>query len=564
GAGVEAVAQLARMQVRREAVHVREAPEVGLEVPVVGAQAAFPGIVDDDVAVTDVAHAALDQRVSGLAHQLVGHERAEPVPRVPAHRRRRREAVGERAQSHLASARSGGRSVLWVAARIERDEVRLARHLDELRRERGRLAEEARGVDELLDDVARVAGAQADVLRAVDRQDLRHRLGAVLDVLPRAHPLEDLLVLRDRRRLDTDLVSDASEEGLVDEVGGIEVRREDDEHVERDLDLLAGVQRQVVHALLERDDPPVEKILRRDALTSEVVDHEDATVRLHLERRLVELRGLVVDEVERLERELAAGHDDGTLADDPAVVEPQPIRRGLLHDRTVVDLIEDLDDLLVDLDRVWQDDLTAHERYEHFPDRRLAVAGWAEQEDRFAGVHGRPELRERLAGDDHVRGRARGVLRRDVDVRDGLALHRGDVGRERHRRVADVLAAGERLLRLLRAAVDDDELVRRGRDARATADLDEALGLEEIHDLVCHALDGEAQRARDVGHRHLPAQIERLQREVREETERESSLLDRLWLGWQRDRRQFRMHRGGGSGGRQRSSLRLRLVQSAS
>src|SRR5882762_5007760 len=48
-AGVEAVAQLARMQVRRKAVHVREAPEVGLEVPVVGAQAAFPGIVDDDV-----------------------------------------------------------------------------------------------------------------------------------------------------------------------------------------------------------------------------------------------------------------------------------------------------------------------------------------------------------------------------------------------------------------------------------------------------------------------------------------------------------------------------------
>src|SRR5437870_2688817 len=53
-AGVETVAQLARVQVRRKAMHVRETPEVGIEVPVVGAQAAFPSIVDDDVAVADV------------------------------------------------------------------------------------------------------------------------------------------------------------------------------------------------------------------------------------------------------------------------------------------------------------------------------------------------------------------------------------------------------------------------------------------------------------------------------------------------------------------------------
>src|SRR5438093_13273264 len=280
--------------------------------------------------------------------------------------------------------RSGGWSVLWVAARIERDEVRLARHLDELRCERGRLAEEARRVDQLLDDVARVARSQPDVLRAVDREDLRHRLGSLLDLLPRAHALEDLLVLRDRRRLDADLVADAPQERLVDEVSRIEVRREDDEHVEGDLDLLAGMQREVIDALLERDDPPVEKVFWRNALTSEVVDHEDAAVGLHLERRLVELRGLVVDEVERLERELAAGHDDGTLADDPPVVVAKPVRRRLFHHRAVVDLIEDLDHLLVDLDGVGQNDLAAHERDEHFSDRRLSVAGRAEQEDRLA------------------------------------------------------------------------------------------------------------------------------------------------------------------------------------
>src|SRR5207249_11551481 len=169
-----------------------------------------------------------------------------------------------------------------------------------------------------------MAAPQTEVLLAIVREDLAHRLGLVLDVLARADPLEDLVVLLDRGRLDADLVADAAKERLVDEIGWVEVRREDDEHVERDLDLLTGVQSEVVDALLQRDDPSVQEVLGRDALAAEVVDHEYAAVRLHLERRLVELRGLVVDEVEGLERELATGHHDRALRDDPPMVEPEP------------------------------------------------------------------------------------------------------------------------------------------------------------------------------------------------------------------------------------------------
>ena len=43
-----------------------------------------------------------------------------------------------------------------------------------------------------------------------------------------------------------DLISRLLTMHLVDEVRRVEVRREDDEHVERDLDLLARVQREVV------------------------------------------------------------------------------------------------------------------------------------------------------------------------------------------------------------------------------------------------------------------------------------------------------------------------------
>src|SRR5439155_5414945 len=241
---------------------------------------------------------------------------------------------------------------LGRAARVQGHEVRLAGHVDEVRGELGRTPEEARGVGQLLQDVARVAGPESKVLAAVVREDLGHRLGAVVDLLPLAHALEDLLVLRDRWRLDPDLVPDAAQERLVDEVRGIQVRGEDDEHVERDLELLAGVERQVVDALLQRHDPAVEEVLRRDPLAAEVVDHEDPAVRLHLERGFVELRRFVVDEVERLEGELAAGHDDRPLADDPAVVEAQPVRDDRIERRTVVDLVVDLDNLLVDLDGV--------------------------------------------------------------------------------------------------------------------------------------------------------------------------------------------------------------------
>src|SRR5437879_5224199 len=83
---------------------------------------------------------------------------------------------------------------LGRAARIERHEVRLAGHVDEVLRERRRTAEEPRGVGELLEDVARVARPQPEIFPAVVREDLRQRLRAVLDLLSRARALEDLLV----------------------------------------------------------------------------------------------------------------------------------------------------------------------------------------------------------------------------------------------------------------------------------------------------------------------------------------------------------------------------------
>src|SRR6266571_1619830 len=74
--------------------------------------------------------------------QPIGGVGARPSERTPSPTRR-----GYRTPAAL--------GLLRRAGRIEGDEVRVAGHLDELRRERRRLSEEAGRVDQLLEDVTR-------------------------------------------------------------------------------------------------------------------------------------------------------------------------------------------------------------------------------------------------------------------------------------------------------------------------------------------------------------------------------------------------------------------------
>src|SRR5439155_7644940 len=129
---------------------------------------------------------------------------------------------------------------------------------------------------------------------------------------PLAVQLEDSRELLQRRILDRNLVRDAPQERLVGQRFGIQVRREDNEHVERHLEFLPRVEREVVVPALERHDPSVEQIFGTNALTAKVVDQEHAAVRLQVNRRLVELRDRIERQIELVERQLAADHHHGT------------------------------------------------------------------------------------------------------------------------------------------------------------------------------------------------------------------------------------------------------------
>ena len=117
-----------------------------------------------------------------------------------------------------------------------------------------------------------------------------------------------------------DLVGDAPEERLVDQLLGLEIGREDDELVERHADLLAVGQAEEVVAFFEGDDPAVQELDGLHALAAEVVDQKASQVALQLQRRLADLgHGIVVD-FEVLHPQLAAGDDRRPPDLDPAAI----------------------------------------------------------------------------------------------------------------------------------------------------------------------------------------------------------------------------------------------------
>src|SRR4029077_3617138 len=83
-----------RLDPAREFVRVRD------EVPLPVALRRHPPIVDDDVAVSGIAHPRRDHRLGGLDHQAFVDLHSETIPAVPTHRRCRRETVGETSDPH--------------------------------------------------------------------------------------------------------------------------------------------------------------------------------------------------------------------------------------------------------------------------------------------------------------------------------------------------------------------------------------------------------------------------------------------------------------------------------
>src|SRR5437867_904955 len=412
-----------------------------------------------------------------------------------------------------------GRAMACPAAgSSDRNEVGLTRELDELRCELRGLEQESRSGAEMLHEIAGVARAKRDVSLARVCGDPLRGFRVERDLLLLADATQDLRELLLGRRLDLDLVLNASQERFIHQRGGRAVRGEDEEDVERHLDLSTVGQREEIDIAVERHDPAVEEHLRRGALPAEVVDEEHASARLHLERRLVHLRVLIEGEVEVFERELTTDLNERTGDRNPAAIEPRIER----DERPVPRRVKDADDLLTDEDRVRKDDAAAQHRGERLRDRGLPGAGGTKEKDRAPAVDRGAELAQRLLREYEMRQRLANLVEGDLHAADGLGANAIDVRGERHRSGSDVPVLGERFARTLLTLRRDDVDVRRSGHPRAALHLDEMLVLQKVEDAGQDLRKREADRVGEIGSRGLSFLVEGLQNGVGDEGLREA------------------------------------------
>ena len=133
-------------------------------------------------------------------------------------------------------------------------------------------------------DVARIAGPEGlCVLHADHLHHLIHYGRIIDEVELQADAPEDLAKLVGSGKVHFNLGLDAAQESFVRYCGGgVQVAGEDEEEVERDVDLLTPRQGEEVDPAVKGNHPAVEQLLGADALAPEVIYDEQTVVGLHL------------------------------------------------------------------------------------------------------------------------------------------------------------------------------------------------------------------------------------------------------------------------------------------
>src|SRR5579863_6117137 len=136
----------------------------------------------------------------------------------------------------------------------------------------------------------------------------------------RARHAKNLVELVGFDSVDKNLVWNAPKKRFIGELIRGQIGGENNLQLERDVELAAAAERKKVDAAIERHDPAVEQIPRRNHLASEVVDQQDSVVGLHLQRGAVGAAGLVLLQIEHAGDEFSANGYERPPADGPARV----------------------------------------------------------------------------------------------------------------------------------------------------------------------------------------------------------------------------------------------------
>src|SRR3990170_2095839 len=342
--------------------------------------------------------------------------------------------------------------------------------------------------------------------------------------------------------VDLDLVPDPSEKRLVGQLARFDVRRKQDDLVERNLELLPVLEGEVVARLFQGNDPSVEEIEWPDELAPEVIDEEDPAVGLHLKRRFIEFGNRVEAEVKHRKRQFAPGDHHGALAENPSAVVLRPVpenrlrgvRRCAQIDFAVVHGIVDPDYLVIHVQCVGNEDVPPEHLGDVLRDEGLAVSGGAVEEYRATRVHRRPETVEKSRRQNYPLKRPLHRLPGHRHLPDRLPPCDLRVLPERHRRRSHV--TGERKIFLCPLPPEvGDRIGIRGPDIRAFLDFRKTFLLHELHHIADHA-DGQRDLLRNGGEGHHPSEIKHLARKLHHESHGEPGVLHVLGgFGQRRD-----------------------------
>ena len=331
-----------------------------------------------------------------------------------------------------------------------------------------------------------MTATQGDVARlVVIVEQVLHEVTLERDAFEVAVVAEDDDVVLVARALAEHLVVDASQERLVHQLLRLDVGRKRDEGHERQLELLARVERQEVHTAFERHNPPVQQVAGRHTLPAKVVDDQHAAVGQRLYGRLVEPGAGVEAQLQRLERQLAAHHHHGAPAADPAPVHVdalvQPDARLARRQFLVRDGVEQPDDRPFHFERIGDVQVAIEQFLDGLRDHRLAVARRPVDEHRVAGVDGGPQLVHHAVADDQMRKSLPHALTRRGVGRLGLVLgHVALVLRQGHRCRADVVVRLQKQLRARPPCIGDAVAIGRAPDHGAACDLHLVLRLDHL------------------------------------------------------------------------------------
>jgi hypothetical protein len=145
--------------------------------------------------------------------------------------------------------------------------------------------------------------------------------GRAGDAPPIAFTTENLAELGWGRIIEAKLEANPTQEGIVGQVNGLQVGREDEHLLEGHLQALTRDERQVIDMFLERYDPAVQQFGRADLLATEIIDQQYPAVGLELERCFVVTAGGAPQQIQPRHRQLTAGHHQWAFDAHPAMIQ---------------------------------------------------------------------------------------------------------------------------------------------------------------------------------------------------------------------------------------------------